>query len=117
MPKTRQRPSCEMVAMEEENVFVKVWKAKDGEVIMAICDCEILGKRIQDGALILDVSREFFGGEKMSKEAAIDLIKSATIANFVGEVAVKCGIEAGLVHKEAIITIGGIPHAQFVMML
>lgn len=103
--------------MDESSVFVKVWKIKDGEVVMAICDCAILGKRIQDGKLILDVSREFFGGEKMSKEAAIDIVKSATIANFVGETAVKCGLEAGLIHREAIVTIGGVPHAQFVMML
>jgi len=115
--KTPLRRLREMIEMHEETVFVKVWRAKDGEVVMAVCDCEMLGKRIQDGSLILDVSREFFGGEKMSKDAAIDLLKSATIANFVGEVAVKCGIEAGLVHREAIITIGGVPHAQFVMML
>ncbi len=102
--------------MNEESVFLKIWKAKDGEVVMAICDCDILGKKIQDGRLILDISREFFGGDKMSKEAAIDILKSATIANFVGRIAVKCGIEAGLVHRDAIITIGGVPHAQFVMM-
>ena len=40
----------------------------------------------------------------------------ATVANLVGEEAVKCGMEAGVVHEDAVICVGGIPHAQFVQI-
>lgn len=101
-----------MMSME---VYVSVKKANN-DVFVTVCDCDLLGKRIVEGNLILDVSKDFFGGKKMTKEAAIDVLRGATMASFVGEVAVSCGIEAGLVHKDAIIRIGGIPHAQFIMI-
>lgn len=96
-------------------VYVNIRKANN-DIFITICDCNLLGRRIIDGNLILDISKDFFGGVKMTKEAAVDVIRGATMASFVGELAVSCGIEAGLVHKDAIIRIGGIPHAQFIMI-
>jgi len=39
-------------------------------------------------------------------------MKKAYIVNLVGEESVECGIEAGLISKGNIIRIGGVPHAQ-----
>jgi hypothetical protein len=44
-------------------------------------------------------------------------LENATIANLVGEIAVKCAIELGLIDPECVIKIKGIPHAQMVKML
>ncbi|MCS7098648.1 MAG: DUF424 family protein [Candidatus Methanomethyliaceae archaeon] len=96
-------------------VFVNVRKANN-DVFITVCDCDLLGKKIIEGNLVLDISRDFFSGERMTKEAAVDVLRAATIASFVGELAVSCGIEAGLVHRDSIIRIGGIPHAQFIMI-
>lgn len=96
-------------------VYVNVRKANN-DVFITVCDCDLLGKKVVDGNLILDISKDFFSGEKMTKEAVVDLLKTATIASFIGELAVNCGIEAGLIHKDSIIRIGGIPHAQFIMI-
>jgi hypothetical protein len=100
----------------QECVFVKIWNVRPGETMIAVCDSDLLGKRICEGRLILDASREFYGGEEVSPEAATDVLKTATVANLVGEKAVRCGIEAGLVHGDAVISIGGVPHAQFVLI-
>jgi hypothetical protein len=102
--------------MVEGGLFVKVWNIRPGETMVAVCDCGILGKKVCEGKLVLDVSKDFYGGERLSLEAATDILKRATVANLVGEDAVRCGLDAGLVHEEAVITIGGIPHAQFVMI-
>ncbi|MDH5807174.1 MAG: DUF424 family protein [Candidatus Methanomethylicaceae archaeon] len=96
-------------------VYVNIRKTNN-DVFITVCDCDLLGKKIIDGNLILDISKDFFKGEKMSKEAVLDILKGATIASFIGELAVSYGIEAGLVHKDAVIRIGGIPHAQFIMI-
>ena len=82
--------------------------------MIAVCDSELLGKKICEGKRILDASKDFYGGEAVSPEAAVDVLKGATVANLVGKKAVKCGIEAGLVHDDAVICIGGVPHAQFI---
>lgn len=97
-------------------VYIKVWKVREGEVMVAVCDCDILGKKVREGAIVFNVSKDFYGGERVCPDAAIDLLRKATVANLVGREAVKCGIEAGLVHEDAVITIEGIPHAQFVQI-
>ena len=102
--------------MPGEFVYVKAWRVSSSEMMIAVCDCNVIGKKVCEGKLVLDVSKDFYQGERMTAEAAIDVLKTATVANFVGKDAVRCGIEAGLVHKDAVISIGGIPHAQFVQI-
>ncbi|MBM5804727.1 MAG: DUF424 family protein [Candidatus Verstraetearchaeota archaeon] len=102
--------------MPGEFVYVKAWKVSSRETMIAVCDCNVIGKKVCEGKLVLDISKDFYQGERMTVEAAIDVLRTATVANFVGKDAVRCGIEAGLVHKDAVISIGGIPHAQFVQI-
>ncbi len=103
-----------MPALAEKCVFVKVWNVRAGELMVAACDCGLIGKKLKEGSLSLDVSKEFYGGELMTRDAATDVLRTATIANIVGADAVKCGVEAGIVHEGCVITIGGVPHAQFI---
>jgi len=98
------------------DLFMKVWKVRSGETLVAVCDSDVIGKKICEGKVVLDVSKEFYGGELVSREAAEDVLRRATVANLVGKDAVRCGIDAGLVHEKAIIYVCGIPHAQFVMI-
>jgi hypothetical protein len=102
--------------MTERELFMKIWKVRPGETMVAVCDREVIGKKICEGKLILDVSKDFYGGELVSREAAEDVLKNATVANLVGKDAVRCGISAGLVHEDAVIYVCGVPHAQFVTM-
>mgnify|MGYP000085343159 CR=1 FL=1 len=99
-----------------DKVYVKIWRLKGHEVLVAVCDPEVLGKDFYEGRLKLQVNKEFYEGELLSLDEAVNVIKEATVGNFVGEKAVKCAIEAGLIHSEAIIKIAGIPHAQFVLV-
>jgi len=102
--------------LSEKCVFVKVWNVRGRELMVAACDCGLIGKRLKEGKLALDVSEEFYGGELTTREEAADVLRTAAIANMVGADAVKCGIEAGIVHEEGVIMIGGVPHAQFVCL-
>jgi uncharacterized protein len=95
---------------------MKVWRIRKGEVMIALCDSRVIGKKVCEGKLILDASKDFYCGDLVTSEAAVDTLRVATVANLVGEEAVRCGIEAGLIHKDAVISIGGIPHAQFVQI-
>ncbi|MDI9643611.1 MAG: DUF424 family protein [Candidatus Verstraetearchaeota archaeon] len=102
--------------MAEVKLFVKVWAIREGEVMVAVCDRHLMGKRFSDGKLLLDVNEAFYKGELVSPDAAVDYLKRATVANLVGEVAVQCGKDAGLVHDEGVVTIEGVPHAQFILI-
>ncbi|MGQ9624241.1 MAG: DUF424 domain-containing protein, partial [Candidatus Bathycorpusculaceae bacterium] len=83
-------------------------------VLLAICDCEILGKTLKEGKITFHVKEEFYKGTKVDVDEAVDMIENSTIVNMVGKNIVQKAIERGYVHPEAVLNIDGIPHAQIV---
>lgn len=55
---------------------------------------------------------EFYKGTKVNVEEAVNMIPNSTIVNMIGKNVVKKAIERGYVHPEAVLNIGGVPHAQ-----
>ena len=83
-------------------------------VLLAICDCELLGRTLREGKIVFQVKDEFYNGRKASVEEAIGMIDNSTIVNLVGKCCVEKAIAEGYVHPEAVLKIEGIPHAQIV---
>jgi len=83
-------------------------------VLLCMCDTEILGKTLREGKIVFCVKEDFYKGARVNVEEAISLIESSTIVNMVGKNVVKKAIEKGYVHPEAVLKIEGIPHAQIV---
>jgi len=81
-------------------------------VLLAICDAEILGKTLREGKIVFKVKEEFYKGAKVNIEEAVAMIGNSTIVNMIGKNVVKKAVEKGYVHPEAILNIEGIPHAQ-----
>ncbi|MHC1601562.1 MAG: DUF424 domain-containing protein [Candidatus Nezhaarchaeales archaeon] len=102
--------------MTEIEVYVKVhYHGKD--VVVAICDEDLLGKTFTDGPIKIEVSEKFYGGEKVKIEEAMKIAKKATIANFLGKNSVKYAIKSKLIHKDAVIEVASIPHAQLIKII
>jgi hypothetical protein len=85
-------------------------------VLLAICDCELLGRTLREGKIVFQVKAEFYNGRKASVEEAIGMIDNSTIVNLVGKCCVEKAIAEGYVHPEAVLKIEGIPHAQIVKL-
>jgi hypothetical protein len=85
-------------------------------VMLAVCDCELLGKTLKEGKIVFRIKNEFYNGRKATVEEAVDLIGNSTIVNLVGKCCVEKAIAEGYVHPEAVIEIEGIPHAQIVKL-
>ncbi len=93
-------------------MIVKIHK-KEGRTIVAVCDKELIGQKIEEGDKQLDLTSEFYNGEEITDTGEIgDLLRNADIINLVGEKSIKLGIEEGLIDQESIIKIKNIPHAQ-----
>jgi hypothetical protein len=88
----------------------------DNNVLLAMCDAEILGKTLRKGKIVFHVKEKFYKGTKVSIEEAIGMIENSTIVNMIGKNVVKKAIEKGHVHPEAVINIEGVPHAQIVKL-
>lgn len=83
-------------------------------LLLAMCDVEILGETLRKGKIVFHVKEEFYKGAKVSIEEAIAMIENSTIVNMIGKNVVRKAIEKGYVHPEAVLNIDGIPHAQIV---
>ena len=97
-------------------ISIRIYK-KGNDLLLGACDEKLLGKKFEDGKFQIEVTREFYDGERITSQALKKLLEDATIANLVGKETIKCAIEAGVVDPECIIEIKGIPHAQMVKML
>jgi len=97
------------------DVYVNLKKV-GRNVLLAICDCEVLGKTLKEGKITFHVKDEFYNGGKVSLEEAMAMIANSTIVNLVGKNCVGEAIERGYVHPEAVLHIEGVPHAQIVKL-
>jgi hypothetical protein len=97
-------------------ISVKVYKQGEALVIGA-CDEKLLGKKFVEGKFQIDVSKNFYDGQRIDKKTLEKYLYEATIANLVGEETVKCAVKLGLIDPECVLKIQGIPHAQMIRIL
>ena len=98
-------------------MYARIHKHGD-ERILAACDEELLGKTFRGNGAKITVSEQFYRGETdpITPEAFVERMKSVTIMNLVGDEVIRLAMEAGHVHEDNIIVIGGVKHAQVVIM-
>ena len=94
---------------------MKIYRVR-GEVLVAVCDEDIVGKKFKEGDLRIEIREEFYGKESYDEEEVKRALKQATIANISGEKAVKLAIELGIVDESRVLKIGECWHAQMVVM-
>ena len=85
-------------------------------VLLAICDSDILGKTLREGKIVFNVKEEFYNGGRVTVEEAVDMIQNSTIVNMVGKCCVEKAIAKGYVHPHAVLNIEGVPHAQIIKL-
>ena len=91
-------------------------KQNGKNVLLAVCDSELIGKTLREGKIVFHIKDEFYNGRKATVEEALGMIDNSTIVNLVGKQCVEKAIAKGYVHPEAVIKIEGIPHAQIVKL-
>jgi len=94
-------------------MLVKIHKSYRN--VIAICDSELLGKKLEEGNTQIDLTGEFFNGDEKSESEVLEIIKDektedATF-NIVGKKAIQLALKTGIVDKQGIKTIKGIPVA------
>lgn len=96
-------------------VYVKtVTRGRD--MVVAVCDEEILGETLEGGKVPFKVSEGFYKGTLGEIDEAIAAMKQATICNLVGKCIVGAAIKNKMVHERAVIYFGEVPHAQIVKL-
>ena len=94
-------------------IRMKVY-TRGAETLVAAADADLLGRTFREGELRLQVNA-FYDGEVVDEDGFVRHLQTATIGNFVGRETVDAAVRAGFVHRDGILWIDGVPHAQFVV--
>lgn len=81
-------------------------------LLVAACDAEVLGETFEDGAVRLDVSEEFYGGEDASIEAIVDALDRCFTANLVGNALIDALLERDVLEEGEVEHVDGMAHSQ-----
>ena len=84
--------------------------------MLTVVDEELIGIEVREGDAVLNVDETFFKGHLMEGSDLEELLESVSIIYFIGEEAVKLGLEKGLLHPGAVKRVKGIPHAQSILL-
>lgn len=97
-------------------MYVKLHKGSS--CVLAICDEDLIGKTFEEGELFLEISEDFYKGEKKTKEEVLEMLRDENIKNFniVGKESISVALKAGIIEKQNILTVGGVPHAQSLLL-
>ncbi|MCD6235620.1 MAG: DUF424 family protein [Thaumarchaeota archaeon] len=99
--------------MASKKVWVKVHHSRTGEVVVAACDEDLLGKKIKiNDGFSVEVSKSFYGGFLVNPSDLEKYIREAGIVNLLGEAVISYLVKRGLISEKAVIRVGEIPHVQ-----
>ena len=83
--------------------------------VVAVCDKELIGKRFEEDKFQLEVKENFFNGDEIGEEKAIEIMKQMSMKdstfNIVGRKSVNTAIKAGIISRQQIKKIQEIPFA------
>ena len=78
-------------------------------MMLNICDSNLLGKEIVQNELIMKINKSYYGEKIVNKEEAKTLLKKSSIINMVGKDTISLSIELGIGSENGVKKISGIP--------
>lgn len=84
--------------------------------LVAACDAELLNTTHREGKFKLDVPASFYDGLRVDGESLGAYLRGATVANLVGARSIAVAVDLGLVDPANVLVVGGVPHAQFLVL-
>jgi len=95
-------------------MYLKVHRAPDGSTVVAVCDRELLDRRLKDGNLELHVSEYFYGTTPADEGDVTRALRDGSNFNLIGERAVGIAIGLGLIERSGCMMVEGVPHVQII---
>ena len=96
-------------------IYLKLHEAEE-KLMVAMCDESLIGKILEEGDLVIDLKAysDFYKGELLSPAEARIRVDSSRVysSNIVGDESIKAAIDLGLVEKENVMMVKGVPFAQ-----
>ena len=96
-------------------IYLKLHSTENGNML-AMCDSGLIDKVVSEGDVEINLKdySDFYKGQLLSREAALELVKKEDIvsANVVGTEAVKVALEKKIIEKGNVRKVSRIPYAN-----
>ena len=79
------------------------------QMMLNICDADLLDKKIIQGELTVHISQSYYGGRFVERKEAETLLKNSSIINMAGKETVSLSVELGIGSENGIKTISDVP--------
>jgi hypothetical protein len=79
------------------------------ELMLNICDAQLLGKNIIADKCKMNISKSFYGERLVDKDEAENLLKKCSSINMVGKETVSLSINLGIGSQKGVKEIDGVP--------
>jgi uncharacterized protein len=96
-------------------MIVRIHRSDD-RIVMTIVDENIIGKVFTEGNRQLDLSSNFYKGERKTEEQIEEMIQDVYIIHVVGEESVSLLKRKNLLGDNGVIRISNVPHAEIVLV-
>lgn len=77
--------------------------------MLNICDVDLVGKKISEKNLQVDISKNYYGKEIVEKNEAENLLKNSSVINMVGKEIISLSMNLGIGSEKGIKKISGVP--------
>lgn len=91
------------------NMFAVRKMSYQDSTMVNICDQELIGTRIIEGELEVNITKDYFGQQLVNEEEAGALLTSCSVANLVGKRIVDKAVGMKLATELSIRTISDVP--------
>ena len=95
--------------------FIVAEKQGPHGLLLVIKDKNLLGKKVEERNVQLDLLSSFYKGVEKTEEEVCALIMEARDIHFTGEAAVALGVRLQLIEQSHILLVQGVPHAEVAM--
>ena len=82
---------------------------RQNKLMLNICDSSLLGKKIVDDKVTMNISKSYYCERFVEKKEAQNLLKKCSSINMVGKETVSLSVSLGIGSQQAIKEIDGIP--------
>ena len=79
------------------------------KIMLNICDADLLGKKITQDDLTMNISESYYGDRFVEAEEAETLLKTSSIINMAGQETVSLSVKLGVGSESGIKRVSGVP--------
>ncbi len=77
--------------------------------MLNICDADLVGKKISEKNLQVDISKNYYGEKIVEKNEAENLLKNSSVINMVGKETISVSMNRGIGSEKGIKKVSGVP--------